>query len=140
LVGDLNMNPFDGGLIQTTALHAVMTEELAVSVQQLESREDYPPFYNPMWSCLGDRDGHSPNPPFRRRRPPGTYFFANTRARANHFWHMYDQVLLRPALMHSLAHLQILDSDGEIDLVTSQGRPRQDSLSDHLPIHFVLDV
>ena len=97
LVGDLNMNPYDGGLMQTTALHAVMTRDLARSVQRLTAREKFPPFYNPMWSCFGDRrPGMMGRLPIARR-PPGTYFFANPQARASPFWNLYDQVLLRPA-------------------------------------------
>jgi hypothetical protein len=54
LVGDLNMNPFDDGLVSTTALHAVMSKDLIGSVRKIEARKEFPPFYNPMWSCLGD--------------------------------------------------------------------------------------
>jgi hypothetical protein len=139
LVGDLNMNPFDEGLIATTALHAVMTRKLAISVQGLGAREGFLPFYNPMWSCLGDR---IPGPADlgQKGRPPGTHFYNNTLDRTTHFWQMYDQVLLRPALMDKLRHLEILDSDGQIDLVTAEGRPRSDALADHLPVLFELEL
>jgi hypothetical protein len=140
LVGDLNMEPFDGGLVETSALHAMMTWELTHSVQQLKARREFLPFYNPMWSCFGDRPHRVSNPGTAARRPPGTYFWNQTNDRANRFWSMYDQVLLRPNLMDRLVHLEILDTDGEQSLVTDEGRPRSDALTDHLPILFELDL
>ncbi|QJW97671.1 endonuclease/exonuclease/phosphatase family protein [Frigoriglobus tundricola] len=71
LVGDLNMNPFDGGLVQTTALHAAMTRHLTGIVVRHEARTRNPVFYNPMWSCFGDRPAMRIQPR-GRRRPPGT--------------------------------------------------------------------
>jgi endonuclease/exonuclease/phosphatase family metal-dependent hydrolase len=139
LVGDLNMNPFDGGLVQTTALHAVMTRNLTSVVARHQAREGFPVFYNPMWSCFGDRPAHRLQPN-GRRRPPGTYYFDKTDARANTFWQMYDQVLLRPELMEQLTHLEILAGDGIEEFVTAEGKPRGDLISDHLPILFELNL
>lgn len=102
LVGDLNMNPFDAGLVETSAFHAVMSKELAVSVQDLEARKGYPPFYNPMWSHFGDRPFRPGDRSFLARRPSGTYFYENTDDKANHFWNMYDQVLLCAELIDHL--------------------------------------
>lgn len=130
-VGDFNMNPFEPGVIATKGFHGVMTKRLAETVNhRLSNRADYPCFYNPMWHCFGDS---APG-------PPGTYFLQNTLDTTNHFWNIYDQVLLRPDLMDSLRYLQILDSDGEATLVTKEGRPRKGSLSDHLPLFFELDI
>jgi exonuclease III len=139
LVGDLNMNPFDGGVVQTTALHAVMTRGLTDVVVRHQARTGFPVFYNPMWSCFGDRPA-SRLQPRGRRRTPGTYYFDNTTDRANTFWQMFDQVLLRPPLMEKLTHLEILASDGTEDFVTAEGKPRQDLISDHLPILFELNL
>ena len=139
LVGDMNMNPYDGGLVQTTALHAVMTRNLTGVVVRHQARTGYPVFYNPMWSCLGDRPAQRIQPN-GRRRPPGTHYFDNTNDRANSFWQMYDQVLLRPALMEQLTHLEILSGDGTEDFVTAEGRPRSDLISDHLPVSFELNL
>lgn len=139
LVGDLNMNPFDGGLVETTALHAVMTRHLTGVVVRHEARDGYPVFYNPMWSCLGDRPANRIQPR-GRRRPPGTYYFDNTNDRANVFWQMFDQVLLRPGLMEQLTFLEILASDGSEEFVTAEGKPREALVSDHLPILFELNL
>jgi len=139
LVGDLNMNPFDGGVIETSALHAVISRNLAGVVVRHEARQRYPVFYNPMWSCLGDRPA-SRLSPRGRKRPPGTYYFDQTKGRANTFWQMFDQLLLRPELMDHLTHLEILDSDGTEEFMTVEGKPRKELISDHLPILFELNL
>jgi hypothetical protein len=56
----------------------------------------------------------------------------------NHFWNMFDQVLLRPALLPCFdpAGLLVLDRIGE-NAVLHAGRAAV-SLSDHLPL--VLDL
>jgi hypothetical protein len=139
VVGDLHMNPYDGGLVQTTALHAVMSRNLTEVVVRHEVRKGYPVFYNPMWSCYGDRPA-SRLQPRGRRRIPGTYYFDNTNDPANSFWQMFDQVLLRPELMDRLTYLEILAGDGTEDFVTSEGKPRGNLVSDHLPISFELHL
>lgn len=129
LVGDLNMNPFDAGIIGAHALHAVMSRDLAERGGRQVDGEIYPFFYNPMWGSFGDR---TPG-------PPGTFFLTGSKP-GSYFWNMYDQVLLRPALMDRLQQLQILDSDGYESLVTKAGRPKKSDCSDHLPLLFRLDV
>jgi Endonuclease/Exonuclease/phosphatase family len=139
LVGDLNMNPFDEGLVSASALHGVMSRDLTVVVTKHQARHRFPVFYNPMWSCFGDR----PSAQLFEKdvaRSPGTYYFDNTNDRANHFWQMYDQVLLRPELMNKLTKIEILRSDGSEPLVTKNGRPRKAVASDHLPVYFELDL
>jgi endonuclease/exonuclease/phosphatase family metal-dependent hydrolase len=128
LVGDLNMNPFDRGVRGSSGFHAVMTKEIAARESRQVDGESIPFFYNPMWGHFGDRtDG-----------PPGTIYYGS--GVATPFWSIYDQVLLRPSLMHSLQELRILDSDGTDSLLTENGIPDVRSASDHLPIKFVLDI
>lgn len=131
LVGDLNMNPFDGGVVGAQAFHAVMTRQLAQSVRRLRDRAAHPCFYDPMWSHFGGADG----------RPPGTYFFPPGLPPTNHFWNVFDQVLVRPDLMDSLSRVEVVDEDGREKLTTRRtGRPRRDLLSDHLPLFFELEM
>lgn len=139
LAGDLNMNPFDAGLIETSALHAVMTKNLAKSVQDLSSRKDCLPFYNPMWSYFGDWSSTAAAGEEMPERLAGTYFYRETNDRANHFWQVYDQVLVRPQLMDQLVRLDVLGSDGVERLTSRSGRPRSASLSDHLPVSFTIE-
>ncbi len=129
LVGDFNMNPFDPGLIGAQALNAVMARELAQNEERTVAGQPYRFFYNPMWGHFGDR---TPG-------PPGTHFYSSAGPESV-YWNMFDQVLLRPGLMDSLAELRILDSDGHGPLVTERGRPRSSTASDHLPILFRLDL
>jgi hypothetical protein len=131
LVGDLNMNPFEPGVVDATGLHAVMTKQLAR--QKLRgTRERMPRFYNPMWSLFGDRGSG----------PPGTYYYASSGNKFMHFWHMFDQVLIRPDLLDSFQTetLQIIDFAGSEPLVSRQGIPRKGKYSDHLPILFQLNL
>ena len=132
LVGDLNMNPFDQGLVATTGLHALMTSSLTLSVQRMKSRREHRPFYNPMWSLLGDRLGRE----LQLRLVSGTYFHDNSQALASPFWQMFDQVLLQYDLIQSLVRLEILESDGQDLLISRSGRPRREAISDHLPLSF----
>jgi hypothetical protein len=85
IVGDLNMDPFEPGLVGAGGLHAMSTRHVAARGSRTVDGRDYPMFYNPMWSLLGDRaDG-----------PPGTYYYA-AGGHVRYFWHMFDQVLVRP--------------------------------------------
>jgi hypothetical protein len=134
LVGDFNLTPYAEGMITSRGFHGLMTRDLLRTVAGYSARKDYPPFYNPMWSCLGD--GIEPN---SRRRSPGTYFFAQTADPLQPFWHLYDQLLLRHDIMDSLTHLEILQDDGAERFTGRDGRPRATAISDHLPLYFILD-
>lgn len=128
LVGDFNMNPFDKGMIGAHAFHAVMTKQQARGNKRTVQGRSYPYFYNPMWGHFGDRTGG----------PAGTYYLHSSKPH-QYFWNIYDQVLLRPALMDKLTYLEILTSDGAESLVTRNGMPQKNDGSDHLPLLFQLD-
>jgi uncharacterized protein (TIGR02996 family) len=88
LVGDLNMNPYEDGVVTATGLHAVMTRRIALKEARRVKFESNLYFYNPMWSHFGEKkQGHA-----------GTFFYPTPKARAD-FWNIYDQVLVRPALL-----------------------------------------
>jgi hypothetical protein len=125
-------------MVQATGFHAIPSHRIATErgtknhkgERRVEGKY-YPFFYNPMWNCFGDERGG----------PPGTFF----RDKANvisHFWHIYDQVLVRPALVQHFVHkdLKILSRCGATPLVNSDGVPDSDNASDHLPILFRLDL
>lgn len=127
LVGDFNMDPHEDGVVSSDAFHGVMTQQLARREQRTVQHESFPMFYNPMWSCFGDR---SPG-------PPGTYYHSESNP-GDQFWHMLDQVLLRPSVMGTLAELQILERAGDWKLLDQHGRPDKQTHSDHLPLLFRL--
>jgi hypothetical protein len=76
-----------------------------------------------MWSLLGDES----------RWPPGT-FFRRESAAIGYFWHMFDQVLIRPALLDAFAfeNMHVLTTTGARDIY--DGEIIDASISDHLPL------
>nr|WP_157463361.1 endonuclease/exonuclease/phosphatase family protein [Deinococcus pimensis] len=130
LVGDLNMNPFESGVVAAGALHAVMTRTIASKARRTVLGEDYAMFYNPMWRLMGDET----------RGPPGTIYYSSSE-HVNYFWNLFDQVLLRPSIMErfSESNLEIVTKIGTTSLVTSSGLPDKSNISDHLPLYFVLE-
>ncbi len=125
VIGDLNMNPFESGVVGSGGLHGVMDRRIASGGSRRIRGKDYMFFYNPMWSKLGDGGP----------APPGTYFHNNS-SDVNYFWNMFDQVLVRPALLDSLPNdsVSIVTRIGDMDLLTDRGRPNSTVASDHLPI------
>jgi hypothetical protein len=130
VVGDLNINPFEPGMISSTGLNAVMTKGIAAAGARTVKRRSYPLFYNPMWNLFGDGSGG----------PGGTYFYGRAE-HETHFWHLFDQVLLRPSLVTSFPSrdLRILTSVNGLNLLDSRGQPDRGVASDHLPIIFSLN-
>ena len=131
LVGDVNMNPFEDGVVAANGFNAVMTRLQAKRQRRTVQDRKYPYFYNPMWGHFGDGSGG----------PPGTYYYWSSQHVA-YFWHMFDQVLIRPELLSIFKNeeLKILSAVGERSLVTKGGLPDRSVGSDHLPILFSLDL
>jgi hypothetical protein len=131
LVGDLNMNPFEMGVIQADGLHAVMTQAIARKRDRRIGDKVYPYFYNPMWGRFGDTT----------KGPPGTYYSTNS-SLDEYFWHTFDQVMIRPDLIDSFdqAKLQVLTDCGGIEFLKESGKPDHSRASDHLPLLFDLEI
>lgn len=131
LVGDLNMNPFESGVVSSNGLNAVMSRQIAGRKTRVVQSKEWPFFYNPMWSLLGDA---SPG-------PPGTYYY-NSAEHKSYFWNMFDQVLIRPDLLDCFSNkdLMIVESDGETSLLSKETLPDVNIASDHLPIVFKLKL
>jgi hypothetical protein len=131
LVGDLNMNPFDEGMTSAGGLHAVMTRSIATRNPRTVQRKIYPFFYNPMWGRFGDTT----------EGPPGT-FYRSASSFVEYFWHMFDQVLVRPELLGSfdIATLRILTECRATKFIRPSGVPNASRLSDHLPLVFELKM
>lgn len=128
VIGDLNMNPFEHGIVGSEGLHAVSTRAVAKRRSRIVMGESRDFFYNPMWSLLGD---DSPG-------PPGTFYYGGSTP-VSYFWNSYDQVLLRPLLAerYQPGDVTVLPGVTGMSLLDTQGHPRRD-LADHLPILAVI--
>lgn len=132
LVGDLNMNPFENGVLAANGLNAVMTRKIASRRTRIVEDREYPFFYNPMWRHFGDRN----------EGPPGTFYYQNP-GHITTFWHIIDQVLIRSDLLSLFQNesLKILSTDGSQSFLSADnGRPDPRVASDHLPILFKLNL
>ena len=130
VMGDLNMNPFEPGVVGARGgLHAVMSRRVAARQSRTVQRQPYRFFYNPMWNHLGDA-----------RHAGGTFYYDGSEP-VCYFWNMYDQVLLRPDLLENFApeQVRILTEVGGVPLLTN-GRPNSAVASDHLPVMLELEV
>jgi endonuclease/exonuclease/phosphatase family metal-dependent hydrolase len=129
LVGDLNMDPFEAGVVNANGIHATMSRQIASRGERVVQGQSYPFFYNPMWNLFGDMSTTS----------PGTFYYSSSEHKA-YFWHMFDQVLIRPDLQDNFpgASLRILVSDGVESFVNENGLPDHRTKSDHLPLMFDL--
>jgi hypothetical protein len=131
LVGDLNLNPYEDGVVCDNGLHAVMTRALARKMTRTVKWESNLYFYNPMWSEFGERpEGFV-----------GTYYFRCPDDRAD-FWNIYDQVLVRPDRLDYFKDedLQIIHYDLESGVSLLRNGIPDSRISDHLPILFRLQI
>jgi hypothetical protein len=131
LIGDLNANPFEPGIVGAGALNAVMTRRLSQRRARTVNGQAYPYFYNPMWGHFGDRAD----------RYSGTYFY-DRGEHVTYFWNLFDQIMLRPALLDCFdpGDLQIISRVGGLDLLSKDGLPNRNVASDHLPLVFRIDM
>ena len=130
-VGDLNMNPFEEGMVSGFGFHAVRTKERALKVgRKINGFPSRPFFYNPMWRLLGDHEN----------TVAGTFHHTGSTA-IEYFWHVLDQVLVRPGLLHLFddKETKILSRVGQKSLLTDNLLPSTTVASDHLPLIFQLN-
>ncbi len=123
VIGDLNMNPFEPGVVGSEGLHAVSSRTVAARKTRKVLNEERRLFYNPMWSVMGDAAS-----------PPGTYYYASSDP-ITYFWNAFDQILLRPDLARYFVpgDVAVVYSAGGKSLLNSRGVPNN-KISDHLPI------
>lgn len=128
-IGDLNVDPHDDGMLATNGFNAVMSRQVASRQNRtMNPFGEFPFFYNPMWSIYGDES----------EGPPGTYYRSSSEEVCQ-FWHIFDQVLIRPALVPYLPSpsVKVLTESGGTSFVNSNGHPKS---SDHLPILLEFDA
>lgn len=136
ILGDFNADPFEAGIAGAPFLHASMSRELGDQADRAVRGKRYGKgFYNPMWSLYGDGTNG----------PAGTYFYNSGRAHQI-YWHMFDQVLLRPGLVrpfNRLGPIRIIDevlAGRSLAQELMKRRKGTELRPDHLPVLFDLDV
>jgi len=129
VIGDLNMNPFEAGVVGADGLHAVMTQTIARKGSRKVQGKEKPFLYNPMWGRMGDSSVGA----------PGTYYYPGS-SYVSYFWNTFDQVLLRPKLLDFFLQddLRVISKIGDNNLMTESGI--SSSYSDHLPIIVKLQI
>jgi len=129
VIGDFNMNPFEIGIVSAEGFHGVMDKRIAQKQTRKVLGQQKKFFYNPMWSRLGDDSKGS----------AGTYFY-NSSSTINYFWHTFDQVLIRPALLPGFdqSNLLVIDKIGQVDLIKNGKISKL--ASDHLPLKVELKI
>ena len=125
LIGDLNADPFQEGIYSADGLHGVNSRAVAQRGSRVVSGREHRFFYNPSWRFFSDS----------LSGPSGTYYRQKSE-RTCRFWHVFDQVLIKPSLLPFF-------SDGDATVVrgyngTAFHRPNTipdpDVASDHFPI------
>jgi hypothetical protein len=131
LIGDLNMNPFEKGLVSANGLNAVSSRQVASRGSRHVLSRHYPFFFNPMWAHFGDRRGH----------PPGSYDYDRAEL-VNYYWNVFDQVMVRPDIMDRCdgEGIKILTKAGDISFLRDDGTPNSKDFSDHLPLLFEIEL
>jgi hypothetical protein len=131
LIGDLNLNPFDDGVVAANALNASFSERIVKKARSRHYEDrDRPFFFNPMWRFFKETED----------RPQGTYYFNKSSEGVLFYWYIFDQVLIRPELLDQAKEykVEILTQAGKNSLLTKNGLPSR-RYSDHLPILFAVD-
>jgi endonuclease/exonuclease/phosphatase family metal-dependent hydrolase len=131
VVGDINMNPYQDGVVSVAGLHGVPTKALARKKERIVQGRTHKMFYNPMWRFFGERapDG-----------PAGTCYYWKAE-NVWTFWNIYDQVLIRPSLIDRFPDdaMEVVSEIGGVSLLR-EGVPHRERFSDHLPIVFEIDL
>lgn len=123
VIGDLNMNPFEPGIVGSEGFHAVSSRAVVARRTRTVLGEERPLLYNPMWAMMGDAAG-----------PAGTYYYASS-SPITYFWNTFDQVLLGPELARNFVpgDVAVASSVGGGSLLAAGGFPDK-KISDHLPV------
>lgn len=133
VVGDFNMDPFEIGMQACDGMHALLSKhEIAVRRgSRIHDTRSYRMFFNPAWRLHGEQIAG----------PPGSYHYAGDGVLVQ-YWHLFDQVLVRPELIEDLSgtDIRVLDAAGGESLLDHAGRPDRTRFSDHLPLLFRLRI
>jgi len=131
VIGDLNANPFDPGIVSVYGLNATGLRSTAQEGFREHQGREYPYLYNPMW-------------PFLNTDSPDS-FYKRIDAPVRFDWFLLDQVLVRPGCMELFGKkqdpdLRLLTHDGIEDLIKGPNKTLKEGISDHLPLLFRFDL
>lgn len=123
IMGDFNMNPFEGPMIAASALQAVPSGEIAKKGFRNYHDKKREFYYNPMWNFLGDE-----------KRPMGSYYYDSPGNEAL-YWNTFDQFVVSPSLVDEVKKdkIQFVNCFDEVVLENRNGKPK---VSDHFPLYF----
>jgi len=123
IIGDFNIDPFDRSFIAANTVHAIPFLEEAKRKSRTVNSIEYRMFYNPTWKFLSKRD------------IPYTTYYYNTGDIVNYYWHMYDQIIIRPQLIDAFVDESLMIIEGTINhKLINSNTPDKSVYSDHLPL------
>lgn len=125
IMGDFNMNPFEGPMVSASALQAVPSGEIAKKESRIYQNKKRAFYYNPMWNFLGDE-----------RRPMGSFYYGSPGNEAL-YWNTFDQFVVSPSLVDEVKRdsIHFVNCFGDVILENRNGKPK---VSDHFPLYFVI--
>lgn len=120
IIGDLNMNPFEHGMIAADGIHGISDRRIAAKGTRQVGKKLRRYFYNPMWNHFGDG----------LPAPPGTYYYDSS-SQVNHYWNIFDQVLIRPELLDGFndENLKVVTEIDSTSLLKESGCPDRSNSS-----------
>ena len=124
IAGDFNEMPYERGMLNADAFHALPIYDDRASKSRKVEKTDYQKFYNPMWNFFGDF-----------RYPPGTYF-RNSSILHSPMWYILDGFIVSYDLAPLLNkdELKVITQCGYGKLYDHNGRPDIKHVSDHFPV------
>ena len=127
VLGDFNVDPFEPACIAANTLHAIPFVEEVETLARVVSGIEYHKFYNPTWKLMGRKD-----------IPYATCYY-NKSDIVNYYWHMFDQVIIRPQLIPAFQEdsLTIIEKSTSHNLLMNK-KPNSKNYSDHLPLFYKL--
>jgi exonuclease III len=142
VVGDFNYCPYENDLTDPHVFNAIENRHL-IEYFQLNKlgKRNHNYWYNPMWNLLGDFDYNKQT----KKQATGTYFRYNKAEIP--YWNLFDGLILRPSIMDRIdfANSEILTETKSTKflkplIIRENESFINESLSDHLPIKFTINI
>jgi len=124
-IGDFNVSPYEEAFVSASGIHAIPYPDAVKKESRMIFGQVYQKFYNPTWRLLGKRDA-----------PYTTYYYDRSGQACNIYWHMFDQVIIRPTLIKAFDEEspKITAHTTNHRLLRKNNTPDKINYSDHLPL------